>query len=253
MIEELKNILKGKTTLIKSNQYFSAADYINPFLKRLEPLNPESYKCQVKIPDQLSITNGNYDIVYNRVHIQAILPESYYYKNNCKKVVGMIYGLDVKNPVAKFYIADIDQLGNTFAFDSQCLSVQELESETALNYNPIKTLLERTDNNAVMIQQLKNVTVDRDKMSKLLGEWIDFTLDNSFVNESGKIKLASSTPIDVYKSIIKDKDSDFYVSEDKQISLFDIYQCFINQIRLDDKDIMNRFEKTMLVNKLLKL
>ena len=252
MIEELKNLLEGKTTVIKGNQYLSAKAYIEPFVTRLAPFKPE-YICQAKVPDQLSVTNGKPDLVYNRVHIQAIMPKTFYEKEGMRKVIGMIYGLDIKNPVAKFYVADIDNDGNIIAFNDDSILVQELESETPIDYTCIKSLLEKTDSNALMIAQLKKVYVDREKIVNILGEWIDYTLEGSFTNEGGKVKLATSLPVDVYKSIIKDKDSNFYIPETKQISMYDIYRTFINQIRIDDKDIINKFEKTILVKRLLKI
>lgn len=252
MIEELSNVLKGKTTLIKNNQYLSAKDYIQPFIDRMQPFNP-TYVCQVKTPEQLSITEGNVDTVYNRVHIQAILPESYYLENDCRKVVGMVYGIDVKIPIAKFYIADLTSTGNLISFNPNAILLQKLESSTPIDYTGIKSLLEITDNNSVMIQQLKNVYIDRDRLIKFLGEWVDLTLDSAIINDGGKVKLATSLPVDVYKSILKDKDSDFYVSETKPISVYDIYQTFLSKIKEDDKDIINKFEKTLLVNKILKL
>ena len=115
MIEELKNLLEGKQTTIKNKQYLSTKEYIQPFLNRLDQFKP-TYVCQVKMPDQLSITNGHPDLIYNRVHIQAVMPESFYFQSGMRKVIGMIYGLDIKNPVAKFYIADYDSHGNIVAF-----------------------------------------------------------------------------------------------------------------------------------------
>lgn len=252
MIEDLKILLEGKDTIIKGAQYLSAKAYIEPFINRLSQYNPE-FRCQTKVPDQLTITNGKPDLVYNRVHIQAILPKSFYFSENNQKVIGMVYGLDVKTPICKFYIADIDSDGNIITFDQDAILIQKLESGTPLDYSGIKTLLEKTDNNAVMINQLKKSYIDRDKMIKLLGEWVDYALDGSFTNDGGKVKLATSLPVDVYKLLVKDKDSTFYIPDTKQISVYDVYKTFVSQIRLDDKDIINKFEKTILVKRLLKL
>ena len=53
--------------------------------------------------------------------------------------------------------------------------------------------------------------------------------------------------------LIKDSDSEFYVPTDHQISVYDVYSAFLSLIRDDDRDIINRFEKTWLVDLLLKL
>lgn len=252
MIEDLKQVLQGKSTTIKNKQYLSASGYIQPFIDRMDPLGA-SYICQVKVADQLSITNSTPDIIYNRVHIQAVLPESYYFENGCRKVVGFIYGIDVKIPIAKFYIANLDSKGNLIAFDPNALSVQKLEDATPIDYSPITNLLSLTDNSNVMITQLKNSTIDRELFINRLGEWIDLTIDQYVVNDGGKVKLATSLPIDVYKELLKDKDSDNYIVETSAITVYDVYSVFLNKIKEDDKDIVNRFEKTLLVNKILKL
>jgi len=252
MTEELNNILEGKTTLIKNKQYLSARAYIEPFIKRMDEFKA-TYNCQVKTPDQLSVTEGKPDLVYNRVHIQAILPETYYNKFGCRKVVGMIYGLDVKTPIVKFYIGNIDKNGNLITFDPNAMIIQKLESATPIDFSGIKGLMELTDSSEVMLKQLQETFVDRDKFMGMLGEWIDIALEKAIVNDGGKVKLATSLPVDVYKSILKDKDSGYYISETEQISMLDLYKTFASKIREDDKDIINRFEKTLLINKVLKI
>lgn len=252
MIEELKNVLNGKSTLIKNKQYLSAKDYIQPFLDRMDAYKV-SYTCQVKPADQLSVTDSNPDVVYNRVHIQAIFPEEFYYKNGCRKVIGFVYGIDVKVPIAKFYIASIDDKGNLIAFDPNAIIIQKLEDATPIDYSCIQNLFNITDNTEVMLQQLKNNYIDREVFIHRLGEWVDLTLDQCIINDGGKVKLTSSLPIDVYKSLIKDKDSDYYIKETSQISIYDVYATFLGKIREDNKDIINQFEKTLLVNKILRI
>ena len=108
MIETRQELLKGKSTVIKNVQFLSAEDYTQPFFDRMDKLKA-TYIINVKVADQMSTTNKVPDTVYNKVHIQAVLPDSYYKTNHTKKVVGFVYGLDVKKPAAKLYIADIDE------------------------------------------------------------------------------------------------------------------------------------------------
>lgn len=250
MIESLNIILdQGKSTLIKNIQYLSAKDYIQPFVDRLKPLNP-TFRCNVKIADQLVVTNNTPEIVYNRVHIQAILPEEYYYKNECRKVVGMIYGLDVKKPVAKFYIGDIDDKNNLIVFDENCIKYQDIEDSTALNYSCIKELLEYVDTNAVMMSQIDNVYYDLDNIQNDLGGWIDYILSAVYPSDYGIVKLATSLPITAYKWITKNKDSDYYCDKNPKFST--IYKAML-QVITDENDIMNTFEKTILIKRMLRL
>lgn len=252
MIETKDVLLQGKSTLIKNKQYLSTADYVNPFFNRMDLLQSE-YVIQVKQADQLSGTETNPDLIFNKVHIQAILPETYYNENDCRKCLGFLYGLDIKTPVAKFYIADIDREGNLFGFDTNNLIVQELEDATPINYAPIQNLLERTDNNALMIQQIKNTTyADHEEMVHKMGEWVHYTLTNFYINEGGKIKLSTSLPIDAYKSLKLDKDSNHYVELHNAITILDVYKAFASLIK-NDKDVINNYEKTILFTRMLGL
>lgn len=252
MIEELKNIYEGKALLIKNNNYLTTKQYVEPFIRRMDTFG-STYRCQVKIPEQVSLTNGQQDIVFPRVHVQAILPKSFFYEENCQKVIGLIYGLDIKIPIAKFYIGNLNEDGNLVAFDKDFLLLQKLEDSTAIDYSPIISLMEKTDNTVEAIKSLKQEIIDRHELMPKLGYWVDYSIDNTFVNECGKIKLATSLPIDVYKALIKDKDSPHYVPETSSITYWDIYKTFVNLLNKDDKDIINRFEKTILISKLLKV
>lgn len=252
MVEELKNILEGKQTAIKSSSFFSAEAYIKPFITRMESMGAQ-FKCLAKAPEQLSITNGQPDVVYNKVHIQAILPTSYYNKDNWQKVVGFCYGLDCKTPIAKFYVGDIAPSGIICSFNPQAQQIQKIESETALDYTGINSLLEATDVNQTMLNQLKTVFYSREELQKKLGELIDYTMEGSYSNEGGKVKLSTTMPIDAYKRITKDKDSIFYLPDTEQISLYHLYTVFLDIIKNDEKDIINRFEKNILINRMLKI
>lgn len=252
MIETRNELLKGKTTLIKNKQYLSTSDYVTPFFTRLDPMNPD-YIIQVKKADQISGTESNPDTVYNRVHIQAILPKTYYNENNCRKCIGFIYSLDIKKPVAKFYIADVDEDFNLYSFDANNIITQEIEESLAINYNPIKELLEKTDNNSTIIKQMNNTTyADHEDMIHKMGEWVDYTLNSSYTNDSGKVKLATTMPIDAYKALKLDKDSNYYIDTSHAITMANVFKTFASLIRTD-KDIINNFEKTILLSKMLGL
>jgi len=252
MIEELSTLLQGKQTTIKNCNYFSAEAYIRPFLERMEALHAQ-INCLAKAPEQLSITNGQPDFVYNKVHIQAVLPPEFYEHDHWRAVMGMCYGLDCKVPIAKFYIADINPSGLITSFSPEALKVQKIESDTSLDYSVIQPLFTVPNINGNMLDQLKNVFLSREELQEKLGSWIDYAIEGSFTNEGGKIKIPTSMPIDVYKAITKNKDSEFYVPSTEQVSLYQIYMAFLDIICKDDKDIINRFEKTILINRLLQL
>lgn len=250
MIETRQELLKGKSTVIKNVQFLSTASYVQPFFDRLDKLKA-TYIINVKVADQMSTTNKTPDIIYNKVHIQAVLPDTYYKTKNTKKVVGFVYGLDVKKPAAKFYIADIDDQGNLYVFDINKICYQVLEDSTPINYSPIDTLLQSIDANPKILEQMINTEyADRNDMHHKMGEWIKFSMDNYYVNDLGKIKLASSMAIDAYKNLCVDKDSATYIPDTKPILMQDAFKTFADLIRTD-KDIFNNFEKTYLVSQMI--
>lgn len=250
MIEALETVLEGKAINIKGKSYLKASSYIMPFIERLKPLGVE-FKCYVKLPDLSTISDNKLDLAYTRVSITAIFPKTP--ETDTRKAITMAYALDLKIPVVKFYVGALDNNDNFVVFNKDSLILQRLEPDTPINYSPIKSLLEKPDNINVMLTAIKSSYLDRDLFLNYLGEWIDFVLDATCNGEYGKVKLASSAPVDVYKMLIKDPDSEFYVPKDHQISVYDVYSAFLSLIRDDDRDIINRFEKTWLVDLLLKL
>ena len=101
----IDELLAGKGTRIKNNEYFPTAGYVEPFLERMSKFTND-FRVQVKLPDQITLTNeGNInkdDVTYNRVWIQAVLPDEYCFENH-QEVIGMVYGLDVRKPIYKIY------------------------------------------------------------------------------------------------------------------------------------------------------
>ena len=60
-----------------------------------------------------------------------------------------------------------------------------------------------------------------------------------------------STPIDAYKELFINSDSDYFIPDGIDPSLYDIYNSFTQIITDDSKDLMSKFEKTMIINKIL--
>lgn len=247
MIENLKVVLEGKSTEIKNKQFLSTKDYISPFIERMKPFT-NTFRCDVKLADQVSITDNVKDVVYNRVHIQAIFPED---SDGNKQIVGMIYGLDAKVPVAKFYIANTTGNNNLIAFNENCIVYQEIEDATPLDYSSLLPLLSVTNINKAMLDNMKNVNYSINQIPEMVGNWIDFTITNSYPTIAGKVSLSNTVPIKAYKLLFKDKDSDHYIGENT-ITLYKIYMAFL-QVITDEKDILNEFEKVILVKKMLGL
>lgn len=92
---DLKTLLQGKATIIKGKEYFSTEAYVTPFLERMSKFTND-FRVQAKLPDQISITKKEdlnlEDTVFNRVWIQAVMPDEYSFDNH-KNFLNFCYDL----------------------------------------------------------------------------------------------------------------------------------------------------------------
>lgn len=256
----LNELLAGRATRIKNKDYFPTAAYVEPFLERVQKLTNE-FRVQVQLPSQITYTaNGDInteDITYNRVLVEAILPDEYKFNDDPHKaVLGMVYGIDVRKPVVKFFKGqERMSCTNLCVFSPQLLSCQELESETAVDYRLLERIVEQTDDTAAWMKKLIETEFDcsTSNINESLGRWIRNCINYSFDNHFGKAKLAVSTPIDAYKSLFEKEDSDYYAGIDSgTISMYQIYNAFTQVLTNGmKKDPFNIFEKTLLLKDIL--
>lgn len=252
----LNQLLQGKQTRIKNKEYFPTAAYVEPFLERLSKYT-DTFVCKAVLPNQITLTkNGEVDLedqTFNRVWIQAILPEDYPVPNH-NNVIGMVYGLDVRKPVFKVYRGGLNQAcTNLCIFSNDLLECQEMESETPVNFKAVDRIIEQTDNTAAMIRKLMATEFNTDDrlISEELGNWIRRCIDMSYNVGFGTVKVATSAPIDAYKMLFCKEDSDYYVGN-REANMYDVYGAFTQTITNGlSKDIMNQVEKSLLIKSIL--
>ena len=126
----IDQLLRGKATRIKDKEYFTTEQYVTPFLERMAKFT-DDFIIQAKPADQISLTpNGDVnfeDIIYNRVNIEAVLPDEYCFEGH-KQVVGFVYALDTRKPVVKEYMGGLRTAClNLCTFNPSALYVQELD------------------------------------------------------------------------------------------------------------------------------
>lgn len=253
----LDQLLNGKPTKIKDKDYFPTKAYVEPFLERMSKFTSD-FRVEVKLPDQITRTVNNEintdDITYNRVWIQAVMPEEYAWDNH-DEVIGFLYGLDVRKPVVKTYRGALNRAcTNLCVFDPQFLHVQELAPEKAIDFRPAERLMEQTSDLKLWLKNLKDTEWDREPalIESNLGKWVRNTINQSYDDGYGKVKLATSTVIDAYKSLFVDSKSEYYVKEEENVNMFNVYNAFTELITNDGgKDIMNKVEKTLLLRNIL--
>jgi hypothetical protein len=257
----LKDLLCGKQTRIKNRDYFQTAAYVEPFLDRVQKISTE-IRVQVQLPTQITYTaNGDInteDITYNRVLIEAILPDEYKFNDDPHRaVLGMVYGIDVRKPVVKFFKGqERMSCTNLCVFSPQLLSCQDLEPETQIDFKPLERIIEQTDDTATWLKKLIETEFDctEHNVNESLGRWIRNCINYSFNNHYQPVKIACSTPIDAYKSLFEKEDDDYYVGLNGDTSMYQVYNAF-TQVLTDGmkKDPFNIFEKTLLVKDILDL
>ena len=247
---ELTELLKGKSTTIKGNEYFSTEAYVTPFIERMSKLTNE-FEIKVKLPDQMSITEDKEDIIYNRVNIEAILPDDHSF-DGYRRCIGMVYSLDARKPVAKFYVGRIRSAClNLCVFSPEALNVQEIEPLKALNYQFVDNCLSINDNTLNILKQLEEQEYTQQQCVDSLGTWIDRCINYKFPYTISSVKLAVSSPIDAYKNIWYKKDSEYF-TKDNIVSGLTLYNSFTEDLCNGTKpDINNRFEKVYLVKEIL--
>lgn len=254
---ELNDLLKGKATKIKNKEYFSTEQYITPFLDRMSKYTDE-FLIQVKPADQISLTpegDVNFeDIIYNRVNIEAVLPDEYCYEGH-KQVVGFIYALDTRKPVVKIYAGTMRSAClNLAIFNPELLKVSILEPESAIDYTFVQHCMDQPQRTTECLNLLKSMQFSKERCCEYLGQWIDNCINSKYITDAGVVKLAESIPIEAYKNVFYNEKSDYYTSE-SIVSGFDIYQSFTYLISnsIKGSDITNRFEKSYLVAKIMNI
>lgn len=249
----INKLLEGKATKIKNKDYLPTKDYVEPFIDKMSRFT-DNFICQVKLPDQITLTEDTKDITYNRVYIQAVLPESYWEYENHKEVIGLVYGLDVRKPIYKLYRGGLNMAcTNLCVFSPSFLNVQEIKPGEELDYSPIKNIMELTSDLESTLKKMKNTYIDRssESIQKQLGKWCDFVLRNEYNSGLSKVKLSTATAIDAYKDLFIKEDSNYYIPDDEEASMFMIYNAFTDIISHDSKDIINTAEKTLLLSQML--
>ena len=258
----LNELLAGKATRIKNKEYLQTAAYVEPFLERVNKFTTE-IEVDVVTPKQITYsadgTLNTEDITYNRVVVQATLPEEYKFEDDPHKpTIGMVYGLDTKKPVVKFFKGwERCVCTNLCVFNPQLLSCQDLESGSPIDFNPLERIIEQTDDTKTWIKKMveKEFDCSTHNINESLGRWIRNCIGMSYNNHYQPVKIACSTPIDAYKLLFEKENSDYYTGIDSgTISMYQVYNAF-TQILTDSrkKDSFNIFEKTLLLKNILGL
>lgn len=245
-------LLKGKPTIIKGNEYLPTADYVKPFFDKMASYT-DKFIVKVQTPDQLTITNGNQDTTYNRVWIQAVMPDEMEIENH-KTAINLLYALDTRTPVVKIFKNTLNMAClNICVFNPDFLQVTEIQPTTKFNITFIDDVMNKTDETVRILKKMKSTFLSHDKVYDALGQWIDKCLMYGYDNTCQKVKLSENLPIKVYKDVYLDQSSQYYANN-QESTYFNIYNAFTDIITNDgDKDLINKYEKAWLAYRILSL
>lgn len=249
----LEQALAGNRTRIKDNEYLPTSEYILPFIDRMSKYT-DKFIINAIQPNQITIdTNNGDNITYNRMWIQAVMPDSGAYQGH-DRVCGMVYGLDVRKPIVKFYVGGLNRACcNLCVFSPSFLSVQDLEPEKYIDYRVLDNIMSLTDDVTMKLEKMANTPVEYDQrlINENLGDWIRKSINYSMSSSYNKVKLATSTAIDAYKLLYEKEDSPYYVPKNTTTDMFNIYNAWTQVITDDKKDLINKCEKTILIGQIL--
>jgi len=182
------------------------------------------------------------------------MPESCSFDNH-DEVIGMVYGLDVRKPVAKIYRGALNRAcTNLCVFDPEFLQMQPVNPEEALNYKAVEYLLSQTSDIKLMLENLHNTTwkAEDDLVSLNLGKWQRNAMHMVYNVGYGDVKIGTDLVTKAYSSMFEDPDSSYYIGVGNEVDMFTVYNAFTQLISNDKgKDLMNRAEKTLLLRNIL--
>ena len=253
----LEQLLQGKGTLIKNKEYWPTAAYVNPFIKRLETI-VERFEIKVETPSQITLTKdgqiNTQDITYNRVWIQGVLPESYRVDNH-DDVIGMVYGLDVRKPIVKFYRGGLNRAcTNLCVFSPDSLSAREINPEECIDYRPLDKIIKQANTIKDFLNKLHATQFSREasNLNEHLGMWMRRSWAMEYDNGVTKASIAASVVEGAFKLLFEKENSPYFVPRDQSTDMFNVYNAFTELISNDKgKDIMNKVEKTLLLKRIL--
>lgn len=244
----LSRLLEGKATVIKGKEYLATKEYVQPFIDKMS-IYTDKFIVHVQEPDQLLLNDDNNDTTFNRVWIQAIMPEKCRI-NGMDEVYNLVYGLDLRNPIYKVYRSYLSG-NNPCVFNSQWIIVGELKPNEKIPDYSIKDLMEMTNDVDLISKKMQNTFLEDENRHQLLGELIEKSMLYEYVHVGGKVKLSTSSVIKAFENVYINTSANTYKKDTEECSVWNYYTAFTELIKdASTKDLINNFEKTILCGQL---
>ena len=234
----LSRLLEGKPTIIKGKEFSETKVYVKPFIDEMSKFT-DKFIVNVIEPSQ-TIISDNADFTFNKVWIQAVMP-------NSDETYHFVYALDTRVPVFKVFRSHGSRI-----FNSEWLTVDKLEEDVVPNYS-IENLMSYTSNVDSETNKMMNTFLDSNERHKVLGQLIERAMLYNFQHVGGKVKLSPGMIIKAYENVYMNSDSEFFVKETEECSVWNYFNALADLIKDDSKkDICNYAEKCNLCYNLFK-
>ena len=80
------------------------------------------------------------------------------------------------------------------------------------------------------------------------------SINLEYKTDVGKIKMSTNVIVNAYKLLFLDRDSKYYIPKDQEeCDKYTIFSAIASVITNDTKDILNKFEKSLMINKLFEV
>ena len=239
-------LFKGKPTVIKDKEFLSTKEYVSSFLKEMAKFT-DKFIINVTLPSQITITNKEEDLTFNKVWIQALLPT----KDTLQECINLVYALDVKKPCYKIFRTYVVE-GRHFVFNKTWLKTGEIKPGEIFKVSA-QELMELENPINIIVEKLSKTFLSDDKKYDLLGQLVEKSMMYEYDSISGKVKLSPNNVIKAHEAVYLDTTSKLY-KDNQEATVYDFYSALLDQNKDGyRKDILNVFEKSYLAGQLLNL
>lgn len=232
---EIDELLKGKSYRRGTAVFPSTRELVEPFIEKFP--STTSMRINVERPKEGTIDEDVVDETYTRVLIESILPYEY---RDRKRIIGLLYGLDVQNPVMKIYSGWENQAClNLSVFSPKSIKTAHFNSTSFYDiYDNIIPFIDETETDMNVLSDalgfLESTTYKEESLNNILG-----SLAQKCLTSSG----LSSPYINMVNFISSSKDrngvKNLYYKSSGEYSSLDLYEamtCTPSAKTLDKSD-----------------
>lgn len=228
-------------------RFGSASDYIDPFLEHI-PMGKASYIVEGANRVVNAEVDGNENIAYPRVHLQAQFHNGVPDELGMKSVMGIVYALDIQKPVIKVYTGmNVSVCMNLTIFHYSEMFQQEILSANYREvYDKAKTYAGDKEKQILeyqtKVKKLKETNLDEESLNELIGRLL--------LNGS-KSRLGTTPVVQAAKSLL-DNSSPYYVWRNNEFAcnLWNVYNS-VTDVLTNKVDFTDRSNKIIALSKIM--